>query len=169
MENPIKRFFEKPRQRSDSIELSDEEMSQLMLDVDKVWMSEGLPKGGYVLIDNLKQLPEPDAAQVLSSLLAPYLHLNLGDRLGSVGIAVGELTPNISTPSGVRGILRSGTPILLTTHNRPEDFHRPIEIACEIGKMIYGRNDESILKFVRAFDVENALCEDTSFKKIDEG
>lgn len=161
MENPLKRLFEKPRRRIDSLELSDEEMSQLMLDVDKVWMSDDRPDWGYDLIESLKQLSEPGAAQVLSSLLVPYLSLDLEDRLGSVGIAVGELTPNNSTPSGVRGMLRSGTPILLTTRNSPEDFHRPMEIARAIGQMIYGRNDDAVRKFVEAFSKKGALSEFT--------
>jgi len=157
MENHLKTFFEKPHQKSDSLELNDEEMSQLMLDVDKVWMSDELPEGGYTLVENLKQLTESDSAQELALLLLPYLSLNLEERLASVGIAVGKLTPNKATPSGVRGFLRSGTPMVLISPNAPEDFHRPIEIARAIGQMIYGRNDEPVRKFVEAFNKDGAL------------
>lgn len=157
MENPIKRFFERPRQKSDSLELNDKEISQLMIDIERVWMSEELPSGGYALVEDLKQLSESDSTQALSSLLLPYLSLNLEERLASVGIAVGELTPNRATPSGVSGYLRSGTPMVLLTLNTPEDFHRPIEIAGAIGRMIYGPNDESIRKFIEAFNSSGAL------------
>jgi hypothetical protein len=167
MENPIKKFFEKPRKQSDSLELSDEEASQLMLDLDKVWLSDDMPEGGYMLLQTLRQLPETDAARTLSSLLMPHLHLDLKQRIISTGIGVGELTPNISMPSGVHGMLRSDHPILLIANNSPEDYNRPLEIACEIGKMIYGRNNEAILKFVKAFDLGLTLSEDFRPKAIE--
>ncbi len=169
MENPIKRFFEKPHERSGALELSDKEMSQLMLDLDKVWMSDDMPDGGYMLLQTLRQLSEAEAAQTLSSLLTPNLNLDLKQRIISTGIGVGELTPNVSMPSGVHGMLRSDHPILLLTNNAPDDYNRPLEIACEIGKMIYGRdNPAAILKFVKAFEANFALTDHTQFKGIED-
>lgn len=169
MENPLKKFFERPRQKSDSLELSDKEMSQLMIDVDRVWLSDDMPEGGYMLLQTLRQLAEGEAAQTLSSLLSPHLQLDLKQRIISAGIGVGELTSNISLPSGVHGFLRSDHPILLLTNIAPDDYNRPLEIACEIGKMIYGRdNPEAILKFVKAFEANFALTDHTQLKEIED-
>lgn len=168
MESSIKKFFEKSRQQSGSLELSNKEASQLMLDLDKVWLSDDLPEGGYILLQTLRQLPETDAALTLSSLLIPYLHLDLKQRIMSTGIGVGELTPNKSMPSGVHGMLRSDHPILLIANNLPKDYNRPLEIACEIGKMIYGRNNEAILKFVKALDANLSLTDYDQFKEIED-
>lgn len=168
MENPLKRFFEKPDRQSGSLELSDKEESQLMLDLDKVWVSDDMPEGGYMLLQTLRQLPEVDAARTLSSLIIPYLDLDLEERIRATGIGVGELTPNKSMPSGVHGMLRSDHPILLITNNSPEDYNRPLEIACEIGKMIYGRdNPNAILKFVQALDISSALTDAFQSKELD--
>lgn len=157
MEKGLNRLFERSRKRSNESVMTNKELSQLIEDVDKVWVSDEMPEGGYMLIQSLRQLSESESAQALAELLIPHLDLSLNQRLCSAGIAVGELTPNESTPSGVRGMLRSDHPILLVTENEPDDHYRPIEIAREIGKMIYGRNEDSIMKFVQAFDASAAL------------
>jgi len=168
MENPLKVLYEKVHGRTDALELKDAERSQLLLDIDKVWMGDNMAEGGYELIMNLQKLPEKQAALEMTSLLAPYLHVSLEQRLTLAGISVGELTPNYATPSGVRGMLRSGSPILLISNESPDDFHRPIEIARAIGEMIYGRNDESVIAFVKAFDIERVLGKDTRFGELEQ-
>lgn len=166
MENPLKAFIEKIRHPVDSRELNSVEFSQLLADLDKVWMSDELVEGGHELIEYLGELSEREAASALASYLTPYSHLDLKEKLGMVGIAVGELTPGRSTPSGVRGMIRSKTPILLITNDSPKNFHRPIEIARAIGEMIYGEG-EPVHKFVKALNSGFILNEDTQLGAIE--
>ncbi len=173
METSLSKKFEKQNALFKEISLtpqSPKEFSQFIQDIDKVWVSDQNDGtvSGYRVIEDLRELSEKDAALLLSKLLEPHLELDLKERLNALGILVGELTPGRSTPSGVRSVLRSGTPMILITENDSPDFHRPSEIARAIGEMIYGHgNDEAIVKFLRAFDLKSTLQDGVRTRSIE--
>ena len=171
MDNSFKNLIEKLQPINVAIPLSErspKEYAQFINDMDKTWMSDQEAIGGYQLMEHLQELPEEDAALLLTSLLEPHLDLGLNERLNAVGIMVGELTPGPSTPSGVRSILRLGTPMILITEFESSAYHRPSEIARAIGEMVCGHSDsEAIVKFLRAFDANMALVDATYFKEIE--
>lgn len=152
-------------------EQNPEEFSQFIQDMEDTWMSDqNVGALGYSLIEYLQEIPEEDAALLLSELLKPYLELELHKRLNAVGILVGELTPNRLTPSGVRSILRSGTPMILIAQDNSPDYHRPSEIARAIGEMVYGHDrtkQESVIKFLRAFNLKTTAVDGVSSKPIE--
>ncbi|MES2631189.1 MAG: hypothetical protein V4611_04490 [Patescibacteria group bacterium] len=172
METSLRKLFEKHKPVAVDVPLTlrnPKEYAQFTQDIDRTWVSDqNAGAMGYSLMEHLREVPEEDAALLLSELLKPYLELDLNTRLNAVGILVGELTPGRSTPSGVRSILRSGTPMVLMTENNSPDFHRPSEIARAIGEMVCGHgNEEAIVKFLRAFDPKVTLEDGTQPNSIE--
>lgn len=162
METSLRKLFEKQKRVALDVPLTSqnpEEYAQFIQDIDKTWVSDQNAESmGYSLMKLLQEVTERDAAMLLSELLKPYLELDLNERLNAVGILVGELTPGRSTPSGVRSILRSGTPMVLISNEASPDFHRPSEIARSIAEMVCGHeNEEGIVKFLQAFDQKTTL------------
>lgn len=173
METSPSKLFEKQKCVLVDVPLSPrnpKEYAQFMQDVDKTWTSDqNAGSLGYSLIEHLQEVSVEDAALLLSELLKPYLQLDINKRLNAVGILVGELTPGRSTPSGVRSILRSGTPMVLITNEASPDFHRPLEIARSIAEMVCGHgNEEAIVKFLRSFDLKTTIEDSTQSNSIEQ-
>ena len=173
METSLRKLFEKQKHVALDVPLNSKnpkEYVQFIQDIDKTWMSDqNVGTMGYSLMEYLQEVPEKDAAMLLSELLKPYLELDLNERLNAVGILVGELTPGRSTPSGVRSILRSGTPMVLISNEASPDFHRPSEIARSIAEMVCGHgNEEAIVKFLRAFDLKTTIEDGTQSNSIEQ-
>jgi hypothetical protein len=125
MENWINQAAEK-RTRSQLLpELKGKDFSQFVADIDKVWLHGKIVENNDTMLETLETIPESDAAQIIVACIAPLQGAELSDKLAAIGISIGELTDNRSIPSGVHGA---------------------------IGEMIYGKNTQSVAKFMQQFN-----------------
>lgn len=123
-----------------------EDLSQLMQDVDKVWMSDRSPSGDPVILRELSGDQPGEAAEKFRQYLIATDAITLADRIDPVGIALGILTKNRGIPSGVKAVWRSDLPVLLVTEEVPVNYDRALEIARELGALIYhGQPESSVL------------------------
>lgn len=152
----IRKFsFERLLKLKRTPKLQGEYMAQLIDDVERLYMGDEVVTGEKVpFLMSLQGESEKDAALTVMAYLTPHRQLSLQERLEVIGVSLGELTPNDAIPNGVKNFYRSANPMILMTREAPEDYHRPIEIAQAIGRLLYGtQNVESVTKFVQAFDM----------------
>ncbi len=155
MENPIRTLLEKNQITKLQPELQGADFSLFVADIDRVWQSGEIVEDNHNLLVQLSEVSEIDAAEIILSYIAPLYRLPLVDRLAAMGVSVGVMTDNGSIPRGVHGAIRSDYPILLMSHSEPKQFHRPIEIASALAAMIYGKNTESAIKFLKHFNISS--------------
>lgn len=123
----------------------DKDASQLLEDVDRIWRFGACCEDDGRFLRDLALFP-PDAAAdlFLDRMRQEAVSAGLPERLGSVGIVVGSLTPNRAAPSGVYGIWRSTMPIVLLDRRTRLDADMLHKVAREIGHLVYGnRRDDA--------------------------
>ena len=106
----IKRRFSEKAERP----LTGPEISRFAGDVDRLWLSSAIDEiDDSDYIEELSKLSTEEAIDSLTKELDNDNETKLEARLGSLGIALGELTPNKGIPSGAVGIWRTGVPMIL--------------------------------------------------------
>ncbi len=139
--------------------MTKQELAQLAQDVDKRWTAnEALPGVGQEDWNIGQQFQEwaELAPEVVMGAIHEFSSFNdevaLTNRLGALGIAYGELTPNKGIPGGVYGVWRSDTPMILATPDAPPTTNRAYEIARAIGDLIYRQNEASALALAQQLE-----------------
>ncbi len=119
-------------------------LSQLMADVDRVWLAPHPPSRDASLLVAAAGLEPEEAARFL---LARVPHQNegvgLAEGLDAIGIALGTLTTNRGARRGVRGLWRSTLPIVLVSTQPRRKSSMPREIAEQVGYLLYGEQQSA--------------------------
>ena len=112
-------------------------LSALAMDADRTWMSATDPPGNPELLRESANLPPEEAARVVGQKMRDSAGRSLEVRLGALGIALGELTPNRAIPDGVYGLWRSELPMLLVTFKKRRQVPSSYLLAQQIGSLIF--------------------------------
>ena len=139
--NPLSLILNGNR-RKQSRTMDGDQLSQLLRDVDRVCMSGSEAEGDPAILDELAVASPEQAAATIRELLSRSDAATVEQQLGLLGVVCGVLQPNKGVPSGVCGVRRSETPMILMTERVPAKFDRGQSIAHELGVLIYHRAGE---------------------------
>lgn len=112
---------------------------KLMSDIDRVWRGPQHPSvGGDLLNDAAKLAPTQAADLLLDHMPKSVNPVTLSQRLDSIGIALGTLTPSFGAKGDARSLWRSTLPVMLVSKHPRRNALLAREIAEQVGYLIYG-------------------------------